>query len=131
VVALVFDVRTPAGAEAGKAYTSCTVVTKTALALCSAVFVLNGGQIHVQAPITFGPAPRLTGAVIGGTGIYEGVTGQARRVGTASGVLDQTFFSSIQTTTDPGAAICVAAKASRWLRLARRFRLRGSDLPRR
>ena len=91
VVALVFDVRTPGGAEAGKAYASCTVVTGP-LALCHVAFVLKGGQIDAQGPIRFGPAPRFTAAVIGGTGIYEGVTGQATNVTTASGVIDQTFF---------------------------------------
>jgi hypothetical protein len=91
VVALVFDVRTPGGAEAGKAYASCTVVTGP-LALCHVAFVLKGGQIMGLAPIRFGPAPRFTSAVIGGTGIYEGVTGQGTNVTTASGVIDQTFF---------------------------------------
>ena len=89
VVALVFDVRTPGGAEAGKAYASCTVVTKTVL-LCHVAFVLKGGQIMAQGPI--GPGPRFTAAVIGGTGIYNGVTGQNRNVSTASGVVDNTFF---------------------------------------
>ena len=60
VVALVFDVRTPGGAEAGKAYASCTAVTKTA-ALCHAVFVLKGGQIDAQR--TIGTGPRFTGAI--------------------------------------------------------------------
>jgi hypothetical protein len=91
VIALVFDVRTPGGTEAGKAYASCTVVVGT-LALCHAVFVLKGGQIESQAPIRFGPAPRFTAAVTGGTGIYEGVTGQGSSVTTASGVIDQTFY---------------------------------------
>ena len=90
VVALVFDVRTPGGAKAGTAYASCAAVTKT-VALCTAVFVLKGGQIDAQGPIRFGPAPRFTAAVIGRTGIYEGVTGQNTNV-TTSGVLDQTFF---------------------------------------
>ena len=90
VIALVFDVRTPGGAEAGKAYASCTVVTGP-LALCHVAFVLKGGQIDAQGPIRFGPAPRFTAAVIGRTGIYEGVTGQNTNV-TTSGVLDQTFF---------------------------------------
>lgn len=55
------------------------------------MFVLKGGQIDAQAPIR--PTARsFTGAVIGGTGIYEGVTGQNTSVSTPSGVLDQTFF---------------------------------------
>jgi hypothetical protein len=92
VVALVFDVRTPGGAEAGKAYASCTFVRGPGpVALCHVAFVLNGGQIDAQGPIRFGPAPRFTAAVIGRTGIYEGVTGQNTNV-TTSGVLDQTFF---------------------------------------
>lgn len=93
VVGLVFDVRTPGGAEAGKAYALCTFVTRArALALCHVAFVLKGGQIDAQGPITFGPAPRFTAAVTGGTGIYNGVTGQSTNVGTASGVIDNTFF---------------------------------------
>jgi len=93
VVALVFNVRTPGGAEAGKAYASCTFVRGPGpVALCHVAFVLKGGQIDAQGPITFGPAPRFTAAVTGGTGIYNGVTGQNRNVGTPSGVIDQTFF---------------------------------------
>ena len=104
VIALVFDVRTPGGAEAGTAYASCAAVTKT-VALCTAVFVLKGGQIDAQG--TIGTGPRFTGAVIGGTGIYEGVTGHSSNVFTASGGMDTTSFSSIQITADPSAAIVV------------------------
>jgi len=93
VVALVFDVRTPGGAEAGKAYASCTFVRGPGpVALCHVAFVLKGGQIDAQGPIRFGPAPRFTAAVIGGTGIYNGVTGQNTNVTTSSGMIDQTFF---------------------------------------
>jgi hypothetical protein len=89
VIDTAFDVRTPGGAEAGTAYASCAAVTKT-VALCTAVFVLKGGQIDAQG--TIGTGPRFTGAVIGGTGIYEGVTGHSSNVFTASGGLDTTFF---------------------------------------
>jgi len=89
VIALVFDVRTPGGAEAGQAYISCTAVTGT-VTLCHAAFVLKGGQIEAQ--VANGMATRFTAAVTGGTGIYQGVTGQILNVVTAPGVIDRTFF---------------------------------------
>ena len=89
VMAILFDVRTPNGAEAGKAYISCTAVTAD-VTLCHAAFVLSGGQIEAQ--LANGMATTFTAAVIGGTGIYEGVTGQIRNVATAPGVIDRTFY---------------------------------------
>src|SRR6266516_262764 len=47
VTAVVFDLQTPAGAEAGKAYISCTAATAH-VSLCHAAYVLHGGQIDVQ-----------------------------------------------------------------------------------
>jgi hypothetical protein len=90
VTAVVFDLQTPAGAEAGKAYVSCTAATASVV-LCHAAYVLHGGQIDVQVahPDT---ATRYTLAVTGGTGTYAGVTGQARSVDTGPGTGDRTFY---------------------------------------
>jgi len=89
VAAIVFDVQTPGGAEAGKAYISCTAVTGS-VTLCHAAFVLKGGQIEAQ--VANGMSPKFTAAVTGGTGIYKGVTGQIRNVATGPGVIDRTFY---------------------------------------
>src|SRR5438552_2195250 len=51
VFTVVYDLRTPAGAEAGKAYLSCTTVTPS-VNLCHAAYVLKGGQIDVQVAVT-------------------------------------------------------------------------------
>jgi hypothetical protein len=90
VTAVVFDLQTPGGAEAGKAYVSCTQATASVV-LCHAAYVLHGGQIEVQVahPDT---ATRSTLAVTGGTGAYAGVTGQARSVDTGPGTGDRTFY---------------------------------------
>ena len=90
VTAVVFDLQTPAGAEAGKAYISCTQAT-AAVSLCHAAYVLHGGQIDVQvaAPDT---ATKQTLAVTGGTGSYAGVTGWARGVDTGPETADRTFY---------------------------------------
>jgi hypothetical protein len=90
VTAVVFDLQTPSGAKAGKAYVSCTAATASVV-LCHAAYVLHGGQIDVQVahPDT---ATRYTLAVTGGTGIYAGVTGQARSVDTGPGTGDRTFY---------------------------------------
>ena len=60
------------GAEAGKAYISCTAVTAD-VTLCHAAFVLAGGQIEAQ--VANGMATSFSAAITGGTGVYEGVTG--------------------------------------------------------
>ena len=86
VFTVVYDLRTPAGAEAGKAYLSCTQATAS-VNLCHAAYVLKGGQIDVQVAVT-GTATGDTLAVTGGTGAYAGVTGWVRAVdrsGTATG----------------------------------------------
>jgi hypothetical protein len=90
VTAVVFDLQTPSGAEAGKAYVSCTAATASVV-LCHAAYVLKGGQIDVQVahPDT---ATKYTLAVTGGTGTYAGVTGQARSVDTGPGTGDRTFY---------------------------------------
>jgi hypothetical protein len=85
VFAVVYDLQTPAGAEAGKAYLSCTQATPS-VNLCHAAYVLHGGQIDVQVAVL----PSATNdilAVTGGTGIYAGVTGWARSDDTG----DRTF----------------------------------------
>ena len=76
VFAVVYDLRTPAGAEAGRAYLSCTTVTAS-VNLCHAAYVLKGGQIDVQVAV-LGTGTQVTLAVTGGTGVYAGVTGWAR-----------------------------------------------------
>jgi hypothetical protein len=53
-------------------------------------FVLKGGQIDAMGSVA-DTATRFTAAIIGGTGIYEGVTGQIRNVESASGI-DLTFY---------------------------------------
>jgi len=85
VFAVVYDLRTPAGAEAGRAYLSCTTVTAS-VNLCHAAYVLKGGQIDVQIAV-LGTAAGETLAVTGGTGAYAGVTGWARSVDA-----DRTFY---------------------------------------
>ena len=76
VFAVVYDLQTPAGAEAGKAYLSCTQATAS-VNLCHAAYVLHGGQIDVQVAVLPSAANDIL-AVTGGTGIYAGVTGWAR-----------------------------------------------------
>jgi hypothetical protein len=90
VTAVVFDVQTPGGAEAGKAYISCTQATAS-VSLCHAAYVLHGGQIDVQVAVPF-TATRYALAVTGGTGIYAGVTGQVRSVATGPRTADRTFY---------------------------------------
>jgi len=85
VFTVVYDLRTPAGAEAGKAYLSCTTATPS-VNLCHAAYVLKGGQIDVQVAVT-GTATGETLAVTGGTGVYAGVTGWVRAVDP-----DRTFY---------------------------------------
>ena len=85
VFAVVDDLQTQAGAEAGKAYISCTQATAS-VNLCHGAYVLHGGQIDVQVAIP-GTAARFTLAVTGGTGVYAGVTGWVRAVDP-----DRTFY---------------------------------------
>ena len=76
VFAVVYDLQTPGGAEAGKAYLSCTAATAS-VNLCHAAYVLHDGQIDVQVAVLPSTAYD-TLAVTGGTGAYAGVTGWAR-----------------------------------------------------
>jgi hypothetical protein len=89
VFAVVYDLRTPGGAEAGKAYLSCTAVTAS-VNLCHAAYVLHGGQIDVQVAV-LPSAAEVTLAVTGGTGVYAGVTGWATAVDTGPDTGDRTF----------------------------------------
>jgi hypothetical protein len=91
ITAVVFDLQTPAGAEAGKAYASCTQATASE-ALCHAAYVLKGGQIDVQVAASFTGGKKGTLAVTGGTGAHAGVTGWVRNVDTGPGTSDRTFY---------------------------------------
>jgi hypothetical protein len=90
VFAVVDDLQTPGGGEAGKAYISCTQANAS-VALCHGATVRHGGQIDVQVAVP-GTAARFTLAVTGGTGVYAGVTGHARVADTGSGTSDRTFY---------------------------------------
>jgi hypothetical protein len=90
VRAALFAIRTPGGARAGKESVS-TVGIPGHQSLAHAAFVLKGGQIDAMGSIAE-TATRFTVAIIGGTGIYEGVTGQIRNVILPSGSFDLTFF---------------------------------------
>jgi hypothetical protein len=87
VFTVVYDLQTPGGAEAGKAYLSCTPVTAS-VNLCHAAYVLKGGQIDVQVAVP-DTGTQETLAVTGGTGVYAGVTGWAR---TGPDTADRTFY---------------------------------------
>ena len=58
--------------------------------LAHSAFALKGGQIDAMGTVA-STATRFTVAIIGGTGIYEGVTGQIRNVALATGPFDLTF----------------------------------------
>jgi hypothetical protein len=89
VVALLFDLQTTAGSEAGHGYISCTIITAD-VQVCHAGFVLADGQISALASIPIA-ATTFAAAIIGGTGAYVGVSGQVNNVVTAPGVIDRTF----------------------------------------
>ena len=89
VLAALFAIRTPSGANAGKEAVSLLAVPGHQQ-LAHSVFVLKGGQIDAMVTVAE-TATRFTAAIIGGTGIYEGVTGQIRNVESASGI-DLTFY---------------------------------------
>ena len=85
-----FAIRTPSGARAGMESVSVLAIPGHQQ-LAHSVFVLKGGQIDAMVSVAE-TATRFTAAIIGGTGIYEGVAGQIRNVETPSGSLDLTFF---------------------------------------
>lgn len=89
VTALVFSMQTPGGAAAGQAWVSCVNILP-ADQLCHAAFVLADGQIQAQAEIPTA-APTFTAAITGGTGAFEGVSGEIINVRVAPGVVDRSF----------------------------------------
>jgi hypothetical protein len=88
VVAILFSVSTSTG-ESGHADISCTNFPNGEQ-LCHAAFVLPDGQIDAQAAIRL-TATTFMAAVIGGTGAYEGATGEIVNVRGALGVVDRTI----------------------------------------
>jgi hypothetical protein len=89
VLAALFAIRTPSGAKAGKESVSLVAIPRHQQ-LAHSTFVLKGGQIDAMGSVAE-TATRFTVAIIGGTGIYEGVTGQIRNVESSSGI-DLTFY---------------------------------------
>jgi hypothetical protein len=89
VTALLFAMQTPEGAAAGQGWISCVNILATDQ-LCHAAFVLANGQIQAQAEIPMA-AQTFTAAITGGTGAFEGVSGQIVNVRVAPGVIDRTF----------------------------------------
>ena len=89
VEAVLFAIRTPSGAKAGMESVSLQAVPGHQQ-LAHSAFVLKGGQIDAMGTVA-STATRFTAAIIGGTGIYEGVTGQIRNVAPATGPFDLTF----------------------------------------
>ena len=90
VLAVLFAIRDSTGAKVGKESVSL-VAMPGHQSLGHSTFVLKGGQIDAMGNVA-DTATRFTAAIIGGTGIYEGVTGQIRNVQTPSGSLNLTFF---------------------------------------
>jgi len=88
VLAALFNIRTPGGAKAGTESVSLLSIPGHQT-LGHSAFALNGGQIDAMGNVP-DTATRFTVAIIGGTGIYEGVTGQIRNVESSSGI-DLTF----------------------------------------
>ena len=89
VTAVLFSMQAPSGAPAGQGWVSCVNILATEQ-LCHAAFVLANGQIEAQAEIPMA-ATTFTAAIIGGTGAFEGVSGQIVNVRSAPGVVDRTF----------------------------------------
>jgi hypothetical protein len=89
VLAALFAIRARSGARAGKESVSLVAIPGHQQ-LAHSTFRLNGGQIDAMGSVA-DTATRFTAAIIGGTGIYEGVTGQIRNVESSSGI-DLTFY---------------------------------------
>jgi hypothetical protein len=90
VLAVLFAIRTPSGAKAGTESVSLQAIPGHQQ-LAHSAFALKGGQIDAMVTVAE-TATRFTAAIIGGTGIYEGVTGQIRNVAPATGPIDLTFY---------------------------------------
>jgi hypothetical protein len=84
VLAALFAIRTPSGAKAGMESVSLLSIPGHQT-LAHSAFALRGGQIDAMGTVA-DSATTFTVAIIGGTGIYEGVTGQILNVETASGI---------------------------------------------
>ena len=83
---------TKGGAHAGTTEVPCTVTRggEHPRGICSAVAALKGGQLAVMALLPAGNVAH--GSVVGGTGVYEGVTGSILSVsrGEDSPIADDT-----------------------------------------
>ena len=88
VVALVFSFTTSRGTT-GHADISCMIFPNDEQ-LCHAAFVFPNGQIDAQAAIPLS-ATTFDAAVIGGTGSYNGASGQIHNAVSAPGVIDRTI----------------------------------------
>jgi hypothetical protein len=89
VSAVLFAMQRPDGSAAGQGWISCVTIA-AGNDLCHGAFVLANGQIEAQAQIPMAGAT-FTAAITGGTGAFEGVSGQIVNVRVAPGVIDRTF----------------------------------------
>ena len=65
-------------APAGKAEGHCTVIeAATGTTTCTIVTTLQNGTLTTEGIGTFVPGATSTAAITGGTGVYDGATGQA------------------------------------------------------
>lgn len=88
VTAFVQNYSAPTG-EPEHAYVSCQTFPGP-VNLCDAALNFPKGQIHIQAEIPL-PPTQFSAAVIGGTGIYTGVTGVMDTTGLANGTALRVF----------------------------------------
>jgi hypothetical protein len=75
--------------EDNPGWISCVNVLATDQ-LCHAAFVPEDGQIQARAEIPMA-ARTFTAAITGGTGAFEGVSGQIANLPAAPGEVDRTF----------------------------------------
>jgi hypothetical protein len=90
VSAVLFAMQRPDGSAAGQGWISCVTIA-AGNDLCHGAFVLANGQIDAQAQIPMA-GTTFTAAITGGTGAFEGVSGQIVNVRVAPGVIDRTFY---------------------------------------
>jgi hypothetical protein len=87
------DIQTRAGAHAGSLNATCTVSRGGVHGTgpCYGFFSFKGGQLMGIAALSFGNVTRV--AIVGGTGVYQGVTGNVLSVsrGQNSPYSDDTF----------------------------------------
>ena len=91
VIAIVQDYNAPTG-ESEHAYVSCQTFPGP-VNLCDAALNFPKGQIHIQAEISL-PPTQFTAAVIGGTGIYQGVGGDSVSTVLTNGTTERVFHLS-------------------------------------